>query len=127
MSFNQISNINLFSEKNQRLIEFYKSLGMKPRDNNKSDWFGFHTQGVTFAIEPISNREEVSKILGLERNDSILIQFKAKDFEELDSMTKHLKSLGITVIRDKQKVSYGTVTNFLDPDGNLVEILLEKE
>lgn len=127
MSFHQISNINLFSENNSRLIAFYKSIGMDPLEEDQpKNWYGFATEGTIFAIEPLSNRSEVEKLLGIKRQDQLLLQFKAQDMRELDQMTEKLKQLGIKILRDKKEVSYGFVTNFLDSDGNLLEILLAK-
>lgn len=95
-------------------------------DDQSDSWYGFDTQGATFAVEPDSNREKVAKELGIERKDTVLIQFKADTMEELEEMTDRLVSIGAKILWDKKKVSYGTVTNFLDPDGNMLEILLEK-
>ena len=100
---------------------------MKPIDEIQSyNWYGFKISIGNLSVEPLSNREKVAKELGFTRKDAVLIQFKAKDIEELKEMTEKLKSLKIKILREMEVVSYGTITNFLDPEGNILEILLEK-
>lgn len=126
MSFNQISHINLFSQNNKKLIEFYRSLGIKPFNQDiEGNWYGFNTKGTIFAIEPVSNRQKVAKALNITRNDSVLIQFKANNLQELESMSDIAEKAGAQIMWRMKKASYGIITNFLDPDGNLIEILLE--
>ena len=123
--FKTISYINLYSGKNKELITFYRDvLGIPPlpaQDENHN-WYGFGTSGVTLAIEPETNRQNHS--FAYNKNNPILIQFKANDEAHLEAMNQQLEKMGVTLLKRAEKRSYGTITNFVDPDGNLLEILL---
>ncbi|MBI4162281.1 MAG: VOC family protein [Candidatus Aenigmarchaeota archaeon] len=58
------------------------------------------------------------------KKNPVLIQFVANSKKELEAMNKHLEKSNIKILRKSEKRSYGTITNFLDPDGNVLEILL---
>ncbi|MEO6508713.1 MAG: VOC family protein [Patescibacteria group bacterium] len=122
--FSKISFINLYSDNNKKLISFYKNvvgLDVLPDQNENKSWFGFNTSGVTFAIEPAKNRENYSFRV---KDNQVLIQFCAESIEELEEMNNQLELNGVKLLNRSKKMSYGTSTNFLDPDGNLLEILL---
>lgn len=120
--FSQIGFINLFSKHPAELRQFYRDvLGMKPlaNQNEKSSWYGFKTRGATFAIEPTHNRKAYRG-----RNKSnALIQFKVNSKKELEILNNLLEQRGVKLIYRSKKSSYGFLTNFLDPDGNLIEVL----
>lgn len=123
--FSKISFLNLYSDDPQKLIQFYRDkLGMSPEPQVKEgdDWYGFQTEGLTFAIEPSSNRENY-KDLGVNLKNNVLIQFHADSLEELEAMNKQLEKNGVKLLNKSKHMSYGVITNFVDPDGNLMEIL----
>jgi predicted enzyme related to lactoylglutathione lyase len=125
MAFNQISHINVFAKDPKKLISFYRDvLGISPLEGQSEDssWYGFQTEGVEFAIEPQSNRERVAKELGIKRKDISLIQLKASSLEELEEMSNHLEKKGVEILCRAKKRSYGYCTNFVDPEGNFLEI-----
>lgn len=126
--FDDISYINLYSNSNEQLIAFYRDIiGIPPQDKKvkpeEAKWYGFDTRGVTFAIERESNRDKHP--FTYNRNNPVLVQFRAKTMGELTAMNEHLKSKRIKLLTESEKKSYGVITNFLDPDGNLMEILYE--
>lgn len=124
--FSKISFLNLYSDDPQKLIQFYRDrLGMQPEAGVQEgdDWFGFETEGVTFAIEPSNNRENY-KDLGVNLKNNVLIQFHADSREELEAMNAHLERQGVKLLNKSKQMDYGVITNFVDPDGNLIEILL---
>jgi predicted enzyme related to lactoylglutathione lyase len=126
--FGAISYLNLYSKNNKALIAFYRDvLGISPLPGQSEDqnWYGLQTKGVTVAIEPEENRQGFGFVYN--QNNPILIQFKANDEAQLEAMNQQLEKMGIALLRRSEEKSYGTVTNFLDPDGNLLEILLEKK
>src|SRR5687767_859609 len=126
--FNEISYINLYSSNNKKLINFYRDIvGITPQDNQDEDshWYGFETKNIIFAIEPQENRKGYP--FDFNTNNPILIQFKAESLEQLEEMNKQLETAGVKLLRRSEKRSYGLVTNFTDPDGNILEILLEKK
>lgn len=123
--FSKISFLNLYSDDPQKLIQFYRDrLGMSPEPGVKEvdDWYGFQTEGLTFAIEPSSNRENY-KDLGVNLKNNTLLQFQADSLEELEAMNQQLEKNGVKLLNRSKKMSYGVITNFVDQDGNLMEVL----
>ena len=55
----------------------------------------------------------------------VLLQFKASSIKELKKITAKLKAKKVTILDTMVKKHYGTFTNFLDPDGNKLEILYQ--
>lgn len=107
MSFNQISNINLFSKDSKKLIQFYRDvLGipeMKGQDED-AHWYGFQTEGVELAIEPVLNKEKIEEELNVKRSDALLIQFKASTLEELIEMSDSIEKRGVKLLCTKREV-----------------------
>lgn len=124
--FSEIGFVNLYTKNKKKTIRFYRDiLRMKPQQNQseESSWYGFKTSGSTFAIEPMSNRDR-HNYQGLNPQNNVLIQFLVHSLDDLEQATQHLESKGITITTRLKVTDYGTFTNFLDPDGNLVELLL---
>lgn len=124
---NRISHVNLYSKNNKRLLKFYRDIvGLQPLPDSSEDddWYGFATKGVTFAIEPESSRESI--LFKFNRENPVLIQFKANSKSHLERINKQLEKNGIRLLRRSVQRSYGIITNFLDPDGNLIEVLYEE-
>lgn len=126
--FSKITNINLYGSDNKRLIGFYRDvLGMKqlPHQDESHNWYGFDA-GIEFAIESDTNKDhhtfEYKK-----SKAQVLIQFQAESLEELEDLNKFLESKGVKLLRRSEKVSYGSVTNFTDPEGNLLEVFVPLE
>ena len=120
--------INLLSKNSEKLIEFYtKVVGLSPLDTTKYPatvtWYGFDTGNTSFAIEPMSNRDKYPATFEFNKSNPTLIQFKANSLEELTEWTERLEKEGVNIGQRILKKSYGTVTTFTDPDGNLIEIL----
>ena len=122
--------VNLLSKDHKKLIEFYTEVvGLKPlnpnADTSKEKWYGFSTGKTHFAIEPMSNRDEYN--LESEAKNPTLIQFKAESVEDLTKWTEKLEKSGVKIIQRILKKSYGTVTTFIDPDDNILELLYQEE
>ena len=122
--------VNLLSKDHKKLIEFYTEVvGLKPlnpnADTSKEKWYGFSTGKTQFAIEPMSNRDEYN--LESEAKNPTLIQFKAESVEDLTKWTEKLEKSGVKIIQRILKKSYGTVTTFIDPDDNILELLYQEE
>lgn len=127
--FSKIGFINLYSDNPARLIQFYRdTIGLQemPGQKDSDDWYGFETDGLTFAIEPTSNRDNY-KNLGVNLSNNTLPQFVAESPEQLEKMNQQLESRGVKLLNRSKQMSYGLITNFVDPDGNLFEILFPQE
>ena len=126
--FNDISYINLYNKNSEALIAFYRDIvGIDAKDPNAdpktTKWYGFETEGATLAIEKESSRDKIP--FSFNRDNPVPIQFRADSLEELQTMSEHLKSKGVALLAECKEKNYGVITNFLDPDGNLLEILYE--
>ncbi len=122
--------VNLLSKNHTKLIEFYKSIvGLRPLDEtanpNDEKWFGFDTGTTPFAIEPMSNRDKYT--FDYNKENPVLIQFKAETMEELTQWTEKLEQAEVNIGQRLLQKSYGIVTTFTDPDGNIIEILYPKK
>lgn len=127
---NDLIYVNVLSNNHQRLIDFYHNVvGLQPLNANANvlvdKWYGFDTGHTQFAIEPMSNRDKY----GFEYNkgNPILVQFKANSLEHLTEWTERLEREGVHIGQRMMKKSYGTVTTFTDPDGNVMELLYREE
>jgi len=121
----KIAFLNLFTDRKEELIRFYRDvLGIQPllNQDEKGTWYGFATEGLTFAIEPSSNRRAYPGRNTISVNNTLL-QFKAESKDELESMNRMLEERGVKLLTRSEETHYGLITNFVDPDGNLVEIL----
>ena len=122
--------VNVLSNNHERLIKFYnKVVGFKPlepeADPSAEHWYGFDTGHTQFAIEPMSNRDKYD--FEYDKGNPVLIQFKANSLEHLTEWTERLEKEGVNIGQRIMKKSYGTVTTFTDPDGNLIELLYREE
>lgn len=122
--------VNLLSPDHESLIHFYTNVvGLNPidaaADAKLEKWYGFETGHTTFAIEPLSNRDKYD--FEYKKGNPILIQLKANNLEHLTKWTERLELHGVVVGQRVLEKSYGTVTTFVDPDGNVIELLLEKK
>ncbi len=127
---NDLIYVNVLSNDHERLIKFYnKVVGFKPlepkADPSAEHWYGFDTGRTQFAIEPMSNRDKYD--FDYDKGNPVLIQFKATSIEHLTEWTESLEKEGVNIGQRVMKKSYGTVTTFTDPDGNLIELLFRDD
>ncbi len=128
-SKNDLVYTNLLSNDHESLIKFYTTVvGLNPlepdADPKAEKWYGFDTGHTKFAIEPMSNRDKYD--FDYDKGNPVLIQFKANNLEDLTKWTERLEKEGVTIGQRILKKSYGIVTTFVDPDGNVIELLCEE-
>jgi len=123
MKIKKISFINLYTPNFHKAIKFYKKIGLTSLKGNKGNWFGFSTGQTIFALEPQTNRKSYN--FKFNKDNPILIQFKVKTVKDLMQITKNLENKGVKVKQKVLKKSYGTITTFLDPDSNAIELLVK--
>jgi len=120
----KISFVNILSKDQKRLVEFYKDVMNLDTDSSElGHWFGFNTDGATLGIEPMSNRDKYE--FEYEEGNPVLIQFEADSYEDLKEWTEDLESKGVEMGQRLLDKSYGMVSTFTDPDGNVIELLYE--
>lgn len=121
---------NVLSPDHASLIDFYTNVvGLDPvnpdEDPAKEKWYGFKTGDVGFAIEPLSNRDKYE--FEYQKGNPVLIQFKAESIEALTEWTERLEAKDVVIGQRIMEKSYGIVTTFVDPDGNVIELLYESK
>ncbi len=57
----------------------------------------------------------------------VLLQLRAHSLDELEAMNRQLESQGVILLTRSGAASYGVVTNFLDPDGNKLDLLYQDD
>ncbi len=124
MNFCRISYICLYCFDMNESLRFYRDvLGMRVLTQS-AGFISFDTGTSKFAIEPggVRKREGKNKA-----ENPILLQLSAGSPGELEAMNQHLDSNGVKLLTRSKMTPYGVITNFLDPDGNKIEIILEKQ
>ncbi len=109
----------------KKSYKFYtKTLGWKPSSASQDDVAFFQTSGVVFAIYP---REELAKDALVESEGSgfagFTLAYNARSEAEVDKIIADLKSKGVKIVKEPQKVFWGRYSSyFADPDGYLWEV-----
>ena len=109
----------------KKSYKFYtKTLGWKPSSASQDDIAFFQTSGVVFAIYP---REELAKDALVESEGSgfagFTLAYNARSEAEVDKIIADLKSKGVKIVKEPQKVFWGGYSSyFADPDGFLWEV-----
>lgn len=111
----------------KKSYEFYTEiLGWKPASASQDDVAFFQTGGVVFAIYPreklaedalVASRPEGSGFSG------ITLAYNTRSETEVDEIIRDLKSKGVKIIKEPQKVFWGGYSSyFADPDGYCWEV-----
>jgi predicted enzyme related to lactoylglutathione lyase len=121
----EIAYICIYASNFDESVTFYRDiLGLEFDKNRSEESFCALKAGSTYiGIEPNGTRKNERKT---KAENPILIQFKTKNIKELEEYTKYLESKGVRLFDRMMNSSYGTYTNFIDPDGNKLEILYQE-
>ncbi|HET7077456.1 MAG TPA: VOC family protein [Chloroflexia bacterium] len=122
-----IAYICLYTSDLRESVRFYRDiLGLEPTSPNADldtiDFYSFNTGTGRLGLEGNGVKQDRMKTVA---ENPVLLQFKAESQEHLEAMNQHLEAYGITLYDRSTQTSYGTITNFCDPDGNRLEILYE--
>jgi catechol 2,3-dioxygenase-like lactoylglutathione lyase family enzyme len=122
-----IAYICLYTSDLRESVRFYRDiLGREPTSPNADldtiDFYSFNTGTGRLGLEGNGVKQDRMKTVA---ENPVLLQFKAESQEHLEAMNQHLEAYGITLYDRSTQTSYGTITNFCDPDGNRLEILYE--
>ena len=125
--FRKIAYICLYVSNIEESIKFYRDVlelePLAPESNlSNVDFFAFKTGEVLLAVEPAGFKKPSEKT---KAENPYLLQFRADSEDELESMNRQLESKGVILYARSEKTSYGTITSFIDPDGNKLEIIYE--
>ncbi|MHB8576883.1 MAG: VOC family protein [Dehalococcoidia bacterium] len=109
-------NINVTSEHPEALIAFYRDVLQLPKDADMGEEGVFVVAGSHLLIDGHSQTK--GKAAEPQR---VLINFFVDD---LAAEQQRLEAQGVVFIRDKGKEYWGgTISTFLDPDGNYLQLL----
>lgn len=103
-------------------VTFYRDiLGLEQDLTKSTDNFCALKVGATYiGIERNGTRKDGQKT---KAENAVLVQFKAESLDELKRLTEELKTKNVHILKTLVETHYGTFTNFLDPDGNKLEII----
>jgi catechol 2,3-dioxygenase-like lactoylglutathione lyase family enzyme len=109
----------------KRSVEFYsKTLGWKASNKSNEGIVFFQAGGVVLALFP---REELAADAVIAPEGSgfagFTLAYNAQSEAEVDEIIADLKSKGVKVLKEPQKVFWGGYSSyFADPDGNTWEV-----
>ncbi len=120
--FDDIAYICLYCANLDESIRFYRDvLGLRI-ERHAPAFCQFATGATKLALEPGGWRKAAQKAL---TENPVLLQFRAGSREQFEAMNRQLETHGVTLLARSFPASYGVVTNFLDPDGNKLEVLYQ--
>ena len=105
--------------------KFYmETLGWKPASNSNDDITFFQAGGIVLSIYP---REKLAEdaLISPEGNGfgGFTLAYNAQSEAEVDETIRDLKSKGVKILKEPQKVFWGGYSSyFADPDGNCWEV-----
>ena len=103
----------------KKSVEFYtKTLGWKPSNSSNDDIAFFQGGGVVLAIYPREKLAEDAMVSSKGNGFSgITLAYNARGESEVDEIISDLKSKGVKIIKEPQKVFWGGYSSyFADPD-----------
>jgi uncharacterized protein len=109
----------------KKSYDFYtKTLGWRPASASQDDVAFFQTSGVVFALHP---REKLAEdaISSADGNgfSGFTLAYNAQSEAEVDEIIADLKSKGVKIVKEPQKVFWGGYSSyFADPEGYLWEV-----
>ncbi len=125
--FNNVKFICIFAADFEESVRFYRDiLGLDPVDPSidpaHTNFYGLKANNVIIGIEKGGFRKDGEKT---KAENAILLQFHIENTEELEQANQYLESKGVTLLNKSIETHYGSYSNFLDPDGNKIELLAD--
>lgn len=106
-------------------IDFYENkFGWKRSAQGSDDLIVFELRGLYLALYP---KDALARDAGIDAGrqgfSGFTISYNVKSIKEVDDLIAALKSRGVRVVKEPQKVFWGGYSSYIeDPDGNLWEI-----
>ncbi|MEA5111844.1 hypothetical protein SDC9_27641 [bioreactor metagenome] len=106
-------------------IDFYENkFGWKRSAQSSDDLIVFELRGLYLALYP---KDALARDAGIDAGrqgfSGFTISYNVKSIKEVDDLIAALKSRGVRVVKEPQKVFWGGYSSYIeDPDGNLWEI-----
>ena len=122
VDFSKLAYICLYCANIQDSLHFYRDiLGLQVLDESK-EFISFQTGECRLALEPRGVRKDAEKI---QSENPYLLQIQVDSLEDLAAMNAHLKAHQVVVLYESVAQEWGTLTAFLDPDGNKLELICQ--
>ncbi|MDD5068251.1 MAG: VOC family protein [Candidatus Pacebacteria bacterium] len=120
----EIAYICIFASNFDESIAFYRDvLGLQEiPERLEKNFHAFKAGSTNIGIERNGTRKDGEKT---KAENAVLIQFKARSLDELKKITANLETKNVRFLKKLVETHYGSFTNFLDPDGNKLEILYQ--
>lgn len=106
-------------------IDFYENkFGWKRSAQSSDDLIVFELRGLYLALYPKDALAHDAGVDAVGQGFSgFTISYNVKSIKEVDDLIAALKSRGVRVVKEPQKVFWGGYSSYIeDPDGNLWEI-----
>lgn len=106
-------------------IDFYENkFGWKRSAQSSDDLIVFELRGLYLALYP---KDSLAHDAGMDAGGQgfrgFTISYNVRSVQEVDDLIAVLKSRGVHVVKEPQKVFWGGYSSYIgDPDGNLWEI-----
>lgn len=124
IAFDDLAYICLYCAQLDESIRFYRDVLGLHIERHSPDFCAFALGATRLGLEPGGWRKAGQR--GWTENP-VLLQFRARSLEQLEAMNCQLVAHGVRLLARSVPTSYGVVTNFLDPDGNKLEVLYQDD
>jgi catechol 2,3-dioxygenase-like lactoylglutathione lyase family enzyme len=109
----------------KKSVKFYqKTLGWEPSNASNDDIMFFQAGGIVLAIYPREKlAEDAFAVADGSGFHGMTLAYNARSESEVDEIISNLRSKGVTIAKEPQKVFWGGYSSyFADPDGFLWEV-----
>lgn len=120
IAFDTVAYICIYCADLDISMRFYRDVLALPLVRRDPDFCQFALQGTSLGLERGGWRKSSQK---MPSENPVLLQFRAHSLEQLEAMNCQLEASGVKLLVRSLPLSHGVVTNFLDPDGNKLEVL----
>ena len=121
LNINRMASVEVFVSDMKRAIEFYQNtlgIGVRARSPETPNWVELDTEGTTLAL--YSPPEEWPEAKGFGRFTGINLET-----QDIEGVYRSLSSKGVRFSGPPTKQYWGGIeTNFFDPDGNQITLLM---
>ena len=123
---NKILYICIHAEDFEEAVKFYRDvLEFAPAQELATPrFYALRLDNVMLGIETDGFKKRAEKT---KAENPILLQFEAESPEHLEEINRFLEAKGVALLKRSFETSYGTITNFLDTEGNKLEVLYQKK
>ena len=116
--------VNQYAEDLPEMKAFYEEVLGLVSSAPSETWHGYGVSNVEFALEPRKNREANEARFRANWSNPYLLQFVVEDDDEMHAIIQRAKAKNVKVLTECEATEYGTLTKLLDPQRNLVELII---